>query len=250
MLTWCVERNVTQDSWLLELTGVFVGCCDWAVVRMDIKRHTPRRSWHRDIQYILWSIWTPLNQLVWNITTARLLKNVPPPSPYTPFSPSAVFWKKNVREEKSEGKSAVPGAGGGENLISSGVLQWVGYWGGCNLIRRGNSMDCEQVSSLRPVTFLMWCGGGGGDSGGRGEAREEARQSARGKEGGREGGQKNGSRKRGEWGSLTLAAFPFLHGNRKERRSNMYLPQVRLSLGQSQRHIPRLMVHTHQLDHV
>lgn len=28
-------------------------------------------------------------------------------------------------------------------------------------------MDCEQVSSLRPVTFLMRCGGGGGGGSGR-----------------------------------------------------------------------------------
>lgn len=27
-------------------------------------------------------------------------------------------------------------------------------------------MDCEQVSSLSPVTFVMWCGGGGGRAGG------------------------------------------------------------------------------------
>lgn len=39
-------------------------------------------------------------------------------------------------------------------------------------------MDCEQVSSLRPVTFLMRCGGGGGDGGreGGGGAGEEGEE--------------------------------------------------------------------------
>lgn len=154
-----------------------------------------------------WAISTPSHTLVRNITILCPLEKIrqhshqPPPSSYTPLLPLVCcFWKKNAREEKSDGKSAVPGAGGGENLISSGVLQRVGYWGGCNLIRRGNSMDCEQVSSLRPVTFLMLCGGGGGDSrrrdggGGReGETKWGTQESEAGRT-------KKGLRERGDGG--------------------------------------------------